>query len=117
MDDILVSTTPSSGTSLHIGDANCSGRIDIADAICILTYLFGKPTEACKTPCCLANMDTNDSSSPSGVNIADAITVLSFLFARGTLTAPDAALMGPADVGCLLYAPADVFLACGQPCR
>ena len=69
-------------------DTNADGAVDIADAICILGYLFGGPEDACKTsiPACLDAADVNDDGS---VNIADAIAVLSHLFAQsGDLPAP-----------------------------
>ena len=55
------------------GDANTDDRVNIADAIATLTFLFGG--EAVVT--CLDAVDANDDGT---VNIADAIAVLSHLF-------------------------------------
>lgn len=58
------------------GDANRDGRLDIADAIAILSYLFSQsPTVACGD-----HADANDDGS---LNIGDPIYVLQHLFARG----------------------------------
>ena len=57
------------------GEANDSDRIDIADAVRILDYLFGH-----KEPLCLDALDVNDDGKN---DIADAIYLLSYLFAKG----------------------------------
>ena len=101
------------GVPVYTGDANKSGAVDIADAICILGFLFGPTTDACKNPKCLANMDTNDSGA---VDIADAVRVLSFLFARGDMLAPDGSTILAGQTGCALYPPDQVKLGCAQPC-
>lgn len=57
------------------GDTNEDGRMDIADAIRTLGYLFsGEPCS------CLKSADANDSGQ---VDIADGIYVLNYLFASG----------------------------------
>jgi len=106
---VVINACP--GTPVFTGDANNSKAVDIADAVCILGYLFGPTTDACKQPKCLANMDTNDSNA---VDIADAVRVLSFLFARGDMLAPDGTAMVGAAAGCKLYR--DVTLPCAEPC-
>ena len=98
---------------VHTGDANNSKAIDIADAICILGYLFGPTTDACKNPKCLANMDTNNSDV---VDIADAVRVLSFLFAHGDMLAPSGSVIKAGGDGCKLYTKAGITLECAQPC-
>ncbi len=103
---------PCPGAPVYTGDANDSGAIDIADAICILGYLFGPTGDACKQPKCLANMDTNDSDV---VDIADAIRVLSFLFANGDMVAPDTSTIVAGGDGCNLYV--GVTLECANPCN
>jgi hypothetical protein len=62
------------------GDINVSDTFDIADAICLLSYLFGMPGETCKVnvPHCLESADVNDSG---GVDIADTIYLINYLFA------------------------------------
>jgi hypothetical protein len=57
------------------GDANQDARLDIADAIKTLSYLFG----GAPMPC----MDAADANDDEQVNIADAIRILSFLFGSG----------------------------------
>ena len=64
------------------GDANADGNVDIADAICNLSYLFGEGPQ----PTCLDAADANDDGA---VDIADAIALLSHLFAgAGDLPEP-----------------------------
>ncbi len=59
------------------GNVNGDRRLDIADAITILGYLFAHAT----APECLKSADANDDGN---TNIADAIYLLSHLFARGS---------------------------------
>jgi len=64
------------------GNVNADGKIDIADAVFVLGYLFGGAGE----PPCLDAADANDDGS---VNVADAIAVLSHLFGgAGPLPGP-----------------------------
>ncbi len=58
------------------GDANQDGKIDIADAISTLTFLFAHGRVL---PC----MDAGDANDDEQLNIADAIRTLSFLFGSG----------------------------------
>ncbi len=67
---------PPSGQAFVRGDANTSGRIDIADAIFVLSYLFARGT----APSCLDTADANDDGRN---DIADAIRTLTHLFAHG----------------------------------
>lgn len=99
------------GTPLFIGDTNCSGAIDLSDAICVLTYLFGNEGEPCKSPCCLASMDTNNSG---GIDLSDAVRILGYQFTNDVLVAPDGTELGSADTGCGVYK--DVTLECNTPC-
>jgi len=63
------------------GDANTDGELNIADAVFILTYLFGDTHLPCEKAA-----DSNDDGQ---LNIADAITLLSHLFAgQGPLPEP-----------------------------
>lgn len=102
------------GVPLYIGDSNCSGKIDLSDAICILTRLFGAEGEACKDPCCEAAMDTNNDNK---VDLSDAVRVLSWQFTDGELEAPDGTLMGSDGVGCMLYPMEEDMLPCATPCQ
>ena len=69
------------------GDTNTDGHLDMADAVCILTYLFGAEDDPCKRGVeqCLDAADANDEGT---VNIADAIRILGYLFTRGPLPEP-----------------------------
>ncbi|MBN1421243.1 MAG: hypothetical protein JXP34_20890 [Planctomycetes bacterium] len=86
------------------GDANADGGVDIADAVFILTYIFGEDGEAQVT--CEASADVNDDDS---IGIADAISALSYLFSSGPIPAPGAVACGtdptPGEVGCAAHAP------------
>ena len=70
------------------GDANASGRVDIADAISLLSYLFGPaedPSKAKVAEC----VDAADANDDGKTDIADAIKILGHLFASaGPLPAP-----------------------------
>ena len=70
------------------GHTNTDGNLNIADAICLLTYLFGPEGEPCKEMVgqCLDAADTNDDGR---VNIADGIAILGHIFAdAGPLPEP-----------------------------
>jgi len=76
------------GTLFVRGDTNADGKVDIADAICVLGYLFGGPEDPCKNsvPLC---MDAADANDDEGVDIADAVKILGHLFsAEGPLPPP-----------------------------
>lgn len=63
----------SSGPVFHRGDANGDGRIDIADCICPLDWLF----QGGAAPPCLDAADANDDGA---VNCSDAIVTFRWLF-------------------------------------
>jgi hypothetical protein len=66
------------------GEANQTAKRDIADALCILDFLFGKADALCKNLVreCLDASDVNDDGT---VNQADPIWLLSYLFTSGPL--------------------------------
>ena len=69
-------------TAVMAGDSNHDGKVDLADAVFTLRYLFsGGPH-----PSCLKEADANDSDV---VDISDVVTVLYYLFRDGALVAPD----------------------------
>jgi hypothetical protein len=82
------------------GDSNADSALDIADAICALTYLFIGDA----IPTCLDATDANDDGA---IDIADPIAVLSHLFAgSGPLPEPFGECgVDPTvdEVGCLAY--------------
>jgi PKD repeat protein len=72
------------GTRFVRGDINASGDFNVADPVCLLSYLFGipDPSNLCKTetvPACLEAADTNDDGQ---LNIADPTFLLGYLFAQ-----------------------------------
>ena len=81
------------------GDGNGDGRVDVADAISILSYLFASGRASC-----LSAMDANASRK---IDIADAIFLLQYLF---THAAPPPA-PGPEECG---FAPAEDGLGCAK---
>ena len=92
------------------GDANADGSVDIADAICTLSYLFGAPDDPCKrsVPACLDAADANDDGM---IDIADGISILGHLFGpAGPLPDPfeTCGLDPPGDdFDCALFAPCE----------
>jgi len=79
--DGVIRITEASGSAFIRGDANGDDRVDIADAIFLLSYLFQDGAE----PTCMDAADANDAG---GVNIADAIWILNFYFADGPSIPP-----------------------------
>jgi hypothetical protein len=69
------------------GDANQDGRVDVADAISIISFLFVYGAQ----PRCLDAADVNDDAylgTLNGVNLADALYLLQYLFVRGRPVPP-----------------------------
>jgi len=87
------------GELFRRGDGNGDGKVDIADAIYTLSYLFAGGG----TPPCPDALDANDDGS---IDIADAIQVLSYLFAGAEL---------PQPVECGEDPTADDLSACDYP--
>ena len=63
------------------GDANADGKVDIADGVATLGFLFGGD----QAPSCLDAADTDDSGQ---IDIADSIGIFNFLFLNGVPPAP-----------------------------
>ena len=82
------------------GDANADGAIDIADAVCVLGYLFGGAADPCaaRVPRCLDAADANDDGA---VDIGDAVKILGHLFGGGGPLPPPGGACGidPTDDG------------------
>jgi len=95
------------------GDANSSSQVDIADAVCVLEYLFAIAGGPCKRPDCMANMDANGDGF---LDLADAVSILSFLFSSGTMRAPDGTVIEHGGTACRSYPKANVTLDCARPC-
>jgi len=108
------------GIGVHTGDSNSDGKVDIADAIHVLGYLFGgaaKPPPACAKAA--------DANGDNKLDIADAVSILGYLFSGAAMTAPDrtpiTADFNPAS--CQEYdlktVPAQIGAldGCAQPCK
>ncbi len=84
----LVRRTGPVGVRYRRGDANADSTVDISDAVCVLSYLFGSGGDPCKKKVfgCLDSADANDDGK---VDIADAVALLGHLFAQwGPLPEP-----------------------------
>ncbi len=68
------------------GDANRDGKLDVADAIKILSYLFSSDTLKC--------LDAADVNDDGKIDIADAIRLLTTLFGGGAALPPPYASPG-----------------------
>jgi len=92
----------SDGVGVYAADCNGDVKIDIADAVYLLQYLFAHKSP----PGCAKAADANDDDK---LDIADAIKILGYLFVRQTLTLPDGTeVLSAAHPGCAAYAPAHV---------
>ncbi len=67
------------GGGFKRGDANADGTMNIADAVCILGYLFGGAEGAC-LDAAAACRDAADSNDDGLVNVADAVYILQYIF-------------------------------------
>jgi hypothetical protein len=69
------------------GDANADGDVNVADAVCILQYLFagGSP---------IACPDAVDANDDERLNLADAVYILQYLFANGPAIPPPTGTCG-----------------------
>ncbi len=78
------------------GDCNGDGKVDIADAVCILNWLFADGA----TPGCVAATNTNGDDA---ANIADATYLLNYLFAGAPAPAQPFPDCGPGtlQLGCV----------------
>jgi len=92
------------GSDFVRGDANGEGRVDVADLISVLAYVFADGSE----PPCRDAADANDDGT---IDIADPILLLGHFFDGGApLPAPSAACgPDPTDdaLGCREYPPCD----------
>ncbi|HAK96653.1 MAG TPA: hypothetical protein DCM87_17090, partial [Planctomycetes bacterium] len=101
-------TVEPAGTRFKRGDSNADGKVDIADAICTLGYLFGMPDDPSKQKVrdCMDAADANDDGK---LDIADAVKVLGYLFSQtGPLPDPFAECgLDPSDdaIECEVFAP------------
>jgi hypothetical protein len=89
------------------GDTNQDDNVNIADAVCLLGYLFGSLGTACKEKVAECE-DAADANDDGDLNIADAVTILGHLFAE---TGP---LPGPFE-GCGSDPTPDILTCCHFP--
>ncbi len=89
----------------HRGDVDGDGRVNVTDALSILTYLFRRGP----APACRESADFND---VEGINVTDAISLLQWLFAGAPPPASPGPPPGPcgpdrpdspSNLGCLDY--------------
>ena len=108
----IIEGPPPGTIKVYVGDTNNDGALNIADAVNVLTYLFGGGSQ----PPCLKAADVNDDD---GVNIADAVAILSYLFSGQAITGPDGKeIPVGGHPGCAEYDKAEVeTLGCQVPCQ
>jgi hypothetical protein len=75
------------GVSFKRGDANRDGRLDIADAIAALGYLFSSGALPC--------LDAADANDDGKLDVSDAVYLLAHLYAGGAPPPPP--FPGPGD--------------------
>ncbi len=99
--DVQVTVAPC-GTRVYVADANGDNKVDIADAVYILSYLFaGGPAPRC--------MKAGDANDDNKIDIADAISALSYLFAQGSMKAPDGSALNSSNPpSCATYKASDI---------
>ncbi|HAK93799.1 MAG TPA: hypothetical protein DCM87_02000 [Planctomycetes bacterium] len=96
--------------SILMGNVNTDSKVDIADAITLLGYLFGgglKPP-----PVCAKAADANDDNK---LDIADAIKILAYLFSGGAMLAPDHGTVTAANNTCTPYDANGIDSSDGKP--
>jgi len=104
LDDVVVGEGDMPpGTKFVRGDVNADGKINIADAITALGFLFSQGKIVC--------VDAADVNDDGKVNVADPITLLQYQFAGGKPPPPpfdacgyDQNLEAP-ELGCVSFPP------------
>ncbi|HAK97198.1 MAG TPA: hypothetical protein DCM87_19965, partial [Planctomycetes bacterium] len=101
---------PPTNIYVLMGNVNTDTKVDIADAIALLGYLFGgglKPP-----PVCAKAADANDDNK---LDIADAIKILGYLFSQQPMLAPDHSTITAANNTCKGYAADGIDTSDGKP--
>ncbi|HAK97220.1 MAG TPA: hypothetical protein DCM87_20080 [Planctomycetes bacterium] len=101
---------PPDKINVLMGNVNTDKKVDIADAIALLGYLFGgglKPP-----PVCAKAADANDDNK---LDIADAIKILGYLFSQQPMLAPDHSTITAANNTCKPYAADGIDSFDGKP--
>jgi len=68
-------------TGLHLGDVNGDGDVDIADAVCIVNHVVGKPNTSFYTK-------ATDANSDGDIDIADAVHIVNLVVGKIPALAP-----------------------------
>ena len=102
--------TVTAGGDIYIlmGNVNDDDKVNIADAVALLQYLFA----AGKPPVCAKAADTNDDNK---LDIADAIKILGYLFSQQSMLAPDHSTVTAATNACKGYAAEGIDGFDGKP--
>ena len=72
---VTTTTSTTQPTDILLGDANCDGRVDIADVVIIKCYLINSKDYSI-TKQGLINADVNESGN--GINIQDSLAILKY---------------------------------------
>ncbi|HAK95199.1 MAG TPA: hypothetical protein DCM87_09405 [Planctomycetes bacterium] len=110
LDKNACSGEPPTTINVLMGNVNTDKKVDIADAIALLGYLFGgglKPP-----PVCAKAADANDDNK---LDIADAIKILGYLFSQQSMLAPDHSTITAATNTCKPYAADGIDTFDGKP--
>jgi hypothetical protein len=105
---LAAASSPGGEITFKRGDANADGGVNIADAVCVLNYLFTGTAGACRdaASACLDAVDTNNDGN---TNVADAVAILQHIFlATGPLPEPfqECGTDPPGDeIGCTAFPP------------
>jgi hypothetical protein len=90
-----------------LGELNGDGRLNVADAVYLLMYIFRSGDE----PGCLKAADVNDDDR---VNVADPVMLLGYIFLQKTMIAPDGVQFSSGgNPGCAPYPRAEVEAVAG----
>jgi len=104
----LGSVEPPKDIYVLMGNVNSDAKVDIADAIALLGYLFGGGPP----PVCAKGADTNDDNK---IDIADAVKILGYLFSGQAMIAPDHSTVTAANNVCRGYAADGIDPSDGKP--
>jgi len=91
-----------------MGDVNNDSKVNIADAIALLGYLFA----GASPPPCAKGADANDDNK---LDIADAIKVLAYLFSQQAMLAPDHSAVTADSNTCTGYDADGIDASDGKP--
>jgi hypothetical protein len=96
--------------SILMGNVNTDNKVNIADAVALLGYLFGG--ESKPPPVCAKAADANDDNK---LDISDAVKILAYLFSGGAMLAPDHSPVTASDNTCRPYVADGIDSFDGKP--